>query len=158
MYSPRGAGRFQKSERFSRRLQKKILSVRLPTALVSAPTSVPIVVCLSPLLPNTVLAERPPSMPSLDLQARLRLWPNSRTSSYNRQSLGWTSAPTPFVRQNSPPNQYLTQHCSYVFCQVRSVSTCTGFGPKVDRMVRFEALLFQVMKEIRMASVFSRSS
>ena len=30
---------------------------------------------LFPLLPNTILADMPPSMPSLNLLARLRLWP-----------------------------------------------------------------------------------
>ena len=37
---------------------------------------------------------------------------------------------SPFVRQNSSPNHYLTQHCSRAFCQVQSISTCTGFRPQ----------------------------
>ena len=69
---------------FSRRLQQVILSVSPPTALVSAPTSNPIVSGLFPLLPNTFVAEMSPSMPPLDPQARLRLWSSSRTRSCSR--------------------------------------------------------------------------
>ena len=49
--SPRVTERYQRSHCVSR-LQQMISSVRLPTALVSAPASVQIVVCLLPLLPN----------------------------------------------------------------------------------------------------------
>ena len=36
----------------------------------------------------------------------------------------------PLVKQKSFSNRKLAQHCSRVFCQVKSISTCTSLGPK----------------------------
>ena len=109
-----------------------ISSVRLPTALVSAPTSVPIVFGLS--LSHSC---RTPFSQRCHRQCRPSIF---RHACIFGQTL--EQAPTisdhsdgqvlllPFVRQNSSPNDHLTQHCSRVFCQVQSISTRTGFGPK----------------------------
>ena len=46
----------------------------------------------------------------------------------------------PFVRQNSSFHQYLTQHCSRVFGQVKSVSTGTDFGSESRQDGSFRSL------------------
>ena len=46
----------------------------------------------------------------------------------------------PFVRQNSSSHQYLTQYCSRVFCQVKSVSTGTDFGSERKQDGSFRSL------------------
>ena len=142
------------SEHFARRLQQMIWSVRPPTALVSAPTSNTIVLCLFPLLLNTCLAEMQPSMPSLDPQAHLRLWPRQSNKllqsviTPRMDSSGKTLAPIS------------TSHNMARVYSARSRASRQALAsvPKVDRMVHFDALLFQVMKDIGMISVLSRSS
>ena len=118
------------SERFSRKLPQMISSVRLPSAPVLAPTSVPIVFRFFPLLPNTFLAEMPPSMPSLIFRHACVFGQTVEQALTFRDHSDGQVLLSPFVRQNSSPNHYLTQHCWRVFGQVKSISTCTGFGPK----------------------------
>ena len=117
-------------EHFARRLQEMIWSIRPPTALVSAPTSNPIVFCLFPLLLNTFLAEMQPSMPSLysGTLASLARQSNKLLQSVTTR-MGKCSLPIRPAK-NSSSNQHLTQHCSRVFCHVQSISTRTGISPK----------------------------
>ena len=81
----------------------------------------------------------------------------------------------PFVRQNSSPNHYLapssirqpalllrsrlgTKLLACILPNQEHLDMHWLRPQNIDRMARFEALLFQVMKDSGMASVFSRSS
>ena len=139
--SARGVERFQKAERVSGRLLQMISLVRLPSVcrhqhwhadrFGSQPTPAE-----HPSRRDATVNAVPPSSGTRVSLAKQALTVSDHS---NGQVLL-----LPFVRQHSSSNHNLAQHCSRVYCQVHSISTCVDFGPKVERMVRYEALLLQV--------------
>ena len=118
------------SERFSRRLPQKILSVRLPTALVSAPTSsrslfVSLHSCRTPFSQRCHRQCRPSNFRHACVFGQTV----EQALTVRDHSDGQVLL-SPFAIENFSPDQYLTQYCSRVFCQVKSVTTCTDFGPQ----------------------------
>ena len=144
-------------EHFSRRLQPMILSVRLPTALASAPTLNPSVWYLFPLLMNIFLGEMPPSAVPRSSGTLASL---ARESNKLLQSVITRVGAPSTIRQAKPLLRLSTSlNMARVYsARSRASRQALALAPKVDRMVRFDALLFQVIKDIGMASLLSRSS
>ena len=146
------------SEHFSRRLQQMILSVRPPTARVSAlhQTRSCCVSSHSCRTPSSQRCHRQ-CRPSIlrhacvfgqtveqalavgnhsDMQVLLRPWSGKTLATIST-----------------------SHNIAHVYsARSRASRHALASAPEVDRMVLFDAVLFQVMKDIGMASVFSRSS
>ena len=116
------------SEHFSRRLQQMILSVRPPTARVSAPHQTRSC-CVSSHSCRTPFSQRchRQCRPSILRHACVFGQTVEQALAVGNHSDRQVLL-RPFVRQNSCHNQHLTQHCSRVFCEVKGVTTCTGVG------------------------------
>ena len=135
-----------------------ISSVRLPTALVSAPTSVPIVFGLS-LCPTPAehLSRRDATVNAVPRSS------GTLASLAKRSNKLLQSVITRMGKCSSSHSSGKTLHpittshnIAHVYsARSRASRHALASAPKVDRMVRFEALLFRVMKDVGMASVFS---
>ena len=140
-----------RSQSVSQQDLQMISSVRLATALVSAPTSVPIV---SLPTPAEHLSRRDATVNAVPRSsgtlASLAEQSNKLSHSVNSR-MGKCSSPHSSGKTLPLPHN-IARVCS---AKSRASRHALASAPKVDRMVRFEALLFQVMKDIGMASVLS---